>query len=87
MAGSFKLSTLTVRKKKVELPTFEWARVLKEKKLGSGTYGNVYLSKYGSTPSSPKDVVKKLKNTSGVSNVFFERGKNLEQCKRSSKCD
>ena len=64
MAGSFKLPKLTVKQKKVHLPTFEWSRVVKEKKLGSGTFGNVYLAKYGSTPSSPNVVVKKLKNTS-----------------------
>ena len=82
MAGSFQLPTLTVRQKKVELPTFEWARVVKEKKLGSGTYGHVYLGKYGSTPSSPKVVVKKLKNTSVECQMrFLKEAKILNSAK------
>ena len=49
-------SLISVKAKKIELPQFEWARVVKEKKLGSGTFGSVYLAKYGSSSQSPNVV-------------------------------
>ena len=49
-------SKLSVKTKKIELPQFEWARVVKERKLGSGTFGSVYLAKYGSSSQSPNVV-------------------------------
>ncbi len=56
MSGSFKLPKLSVKAKKIELPQFEWACAVKEKKLGSGTFGSVYLAKYGSSSQSPNVV-------------------------------
>ncbi len=56
MLGSFKLPKLSVKTKKIELPQFEWARVVKERKLGSGTFGSVYLAKHGSSSQSPNVV-------------------------------
>ena len=48
MATSFKLPQLVVSKtkKKLDLPTFQWQHFEKQKKLGSGSFGSVYVGKY-----------------------------------------
>ena len=82
MSGSFKLPKLSVKAKQIELPRFEWARVAKEKKLGSGTFGSVYLAKYGSSSQSPNVVVKKLKSPSiDCQTRFLKEAKILNSAK------
>ena len=70
MERSFKLPKL-VRKQKndVELPKFEWASIVKTKKLGSGSFGSVHLAKHANT--SKNVVIKKLKSVSIDSQTRF----------------
>ncbi len=50
MAGSFKLPKVALKQKKdLELPSFAWKSRAKKKKLGSGSFGSVYLATHGST--------------------------------------
>jgi hypothetical protein len=48
MAASFKIPKSLKRKgkKHPELPKFDWKLFQKEKKLGCGAFGSVYLGKY-----------------------------------------
>ena len=61
MAASFKVPQLSLSnvKQTVNLPKFEWKLFTKEKKLGSGGFGKVYLGKYEG--KNEKVVVKKMK--------------------------
>ncbi len=61
MAASFKVPQLSISKVKqtANLPKFDWKRFTKEKKLGSGGFGKVYLGKYEG--EIEKVVVKKMK--------------------------
>jgi serine/threonine protein kinase len=60
MAASFKIpiSLKGKAKKDPELPKFDWKPFEKEKKLGCGTFGSVYLGKYKGKPE--KVVTKKI---------------------------
>ena len=70
MEGSFKLPKLVPKQKKdLELPRFDWASIAKQKKLGSGSFGSVYLAKHAGT--SQNVVVKKLKSVSIDSQTRF----------------
>ena len=70
MEGSFKLPKLVPKQRKdLELPRFDWASISKLKKLGSGSFGSVYLAKHGSTTENV--VVKKLKSVSIDSQTRF----------------
>lgn len=70
MEGSFKLPKLVRKQKKdLELPRFDWGSILKQKNLGSGSFGSVHLARHGS--SSQNVVVKKLKSTSIDSQMRF----------------
>ena len=73
MFGSFKVPKLTQKQNnKPDLPKFEWAKVIKQKKLGSGSFGSVHLAKYVQNATSQWDVVvKKLKNVSLDSKTRF----------------
>ena len=63
MAGSLEMSQLGKKKEKnkFNLPTFDWKRFKKRKKLGSGTFGVEYLGKYS---GHREVVVKKVKDSS-----------------------
>ena len=70
MATIFKLPQLAVRKKKkVDLPAFQWQNFEKEKKLGSGSFGSVYLGKYAGRDE--RIVAKKMKGDSVDSKSRF----------------
>jgi serine/threonine protein kinase len=73
MFGSFKLPKLTQKQgNKPDLPKFEWAKIIKQKKLGSGSFGSVHLAKYVNSATSQRNVVvKKLKNVSLDSETRF----------------
>jgi serine/threonine protein kinase len=62
MAASFKIPTSLKRKAKKdpELPKFEWKLFEKEKKLGCGTFGSVYLGKYKGKPENTKWLPKRI---------------------------
>lgn len=63
MAGSFKVPKLRkLEKKSTNLPTFEWVDFEKTKKIGSGTFGVVFLGKH--RKRDEKVVVKKVKDES-----------------------
>lgn len=63
MAALFKLPSLKKKEKKSSmLPTFNWATFQKEKKIGSGTFGSVYIGKC--IDRGEKVVVKKVKSDS-----------------------
>ena len=51
--------TILKAKQAANLPKFEWKRFTKERKLGSGGFGKVYLGKYEG--ENEKVVVKKMK--------------------------
>ena len=51
--------------------TFEWKNIVKEKKIGSGSFGSVYLAQYGNP--AQKVVLKKLKNLSLDSKAHFKK--------------
>ena len=70
MAASFKIPT-PIRKPKKDpgLPKFEWKLFEKEKKLGSGTFGSVYLGKYEG--KCEKVVTKKINGESIDSQARF----------------
>ena len=57
------------QKNDVELPKFEWASIVKTKKLGSGSFGSVHLAKHANT--SKNVVIKKLKSVSIDSQTRF----------------
>jgi TorA maturation chaperone TorD len=61
MSASFKIPTSLKgkAKKDPELPKFEWKLFEKEKKLGCGTFGSVYLEKYKGKPEKwlPKRIM------------------------------
>ncbi len=70
MEGSFELPKLVLKQKKdLELPRFDRASIAKQKKLGSGSFGFVYLAKHAGT--SQNVVVKKLKSVSIDSQTRF----------------
>ena len=70
MEGSFKLPKLVRKQKKdLELPRFDWGNIVKQKKLGSGSFGSVQLARHGS--SLQNVVIKKLKSTSIDSQMRF----------------
>lgn len=73
MFGSFKLPKLTQKQNnEPHLPKFEWAKVIKQKKLGSGSSGCVHLAKYVHSVTSQRAIlVKKLKNVSFDSKTRF----------------
>ena len=63
------------------LRTFESKDIAKEKKIGSISFGSVYLAQYGNP--SQKVVLKKLKSLSLDSKVRFKKeAKNLHSVKR-----
>ena len=53
------------------LPTFEWKDIVKENKIGSGSFGSVYLAQYGNP--SQKVMLKKLKSLSLDSKPRFKK--------------
>ena len=53
------------------LPTFEWKVIVKERKIGSGSFRSVYLAKYGNP--SRKVVLKKLKSLALDSKARFQK--------------
>ena len=68
---SFKLPKVVLKQKKdLELPSFAWESIAKKKKLGSGSFGLVYLATHGSS-TSQHVVVKKLKSVSIDSQTLF----------------
>ena len=72
MVTSFKLPQLAIRrktKKKVDLPAFQWQNFEKDKKLGSGSFGSVYLGKYAGRDE--RVVAKKMKGDSVDSKSRF----------------
>ena len=80
MAASFKVLCLTVSKAKqtANLPKFDWGRFTKEKKLGSGGFGKVYLGKYEGEVE--KIVVKKMKGENyDAKSRFFKEAKRLNE--------
>ena len=49
MERSYKLPKLVRKQKKdLELPSFDWGRIVKQNKLGSGSSGSVHLASHGS---------------------------------------
>jgi serine/threonine protein kinase len=63
MAALFKLPSLKKKEKKsLMIPIFNWATFQKEKKIGSGTFGSVYIGKC--VDRDEKVVVKKVKSDS-----------------------
>ena len=61
MEGSFKFPKLIRKQKKdQDLPRFVWEDIVKQK-LGSGSFGSVYLAKHHGSPQNV--VIKKLKST------------------------
>lgn len=63
MAALFKLPSLKKKEKKSSMiPIFNWATFQKEKKIGSGTFGSVYIGKC--VDRDEKVVVKKVKSDS-----------------------
>ncbi|XP_028404026.1 probable myosin light chain kinase DDB_G0284661 [Dendronephthya gigantea] len=60
MASAFKIPNLVVKTKTTAiLPTFDWNLFRKERKLGSGSFGSVYLGEYNE--KEEKVVTKKVK--------------------------
>ena len=61
MTGSFQVPKLRkLEKKSIDLPTFEWEDFEKTKKIGSGTFGIVFLGTH--QKRAEKVIVKKVKN-------------------------
>ena len=72
MAASFKLPSLaTKRKPPLQFPEFEWRDVIIEEELGSGTFGSVYLVKYGKEDRNV--IVKKMKGESMETKRRFQK--------------
>ena len=72
MAASFKLPSLaTKRKPPLQFPEFEWRDVRIKEELGSGTFGCVYLVKYGKEDQNV--IVKKMKGESTETKQHFQK--------------
>ena len=60
----------------LELPSFDWGSIVKQKKLGSGSFGCVHLTRHGS--SSQNVFIKKRKSMSFGLQIRFVRGQDFE---------
>ena len=47
MEGSFKLQKLVRKQLDLELPSFDWGSIVKQKKLGSGSFDSVHVARHG----------------------------------------